>query len=151
MVSSNNEEGLERELLETCNALMGYVGCTLRRSAPVNHPTQFQVLRALCNRPHSLSELAELVSVRLPTMSRSVDAMERHNWIERFHVPDDRRTTYLRLSETGREALSETETMAEGRVAEVLSRVSDTSRLRVAIGELRDALRPYAGEVRENE
>lgn len=119
---------LSHLVLETFPRVMGYVGCSLRREAPVDQQQHFHVLRALREQDHSLSELAAVASVRLPTMSRTVDALSRRRWVERYHAEGDRRTLHVRITEEGRKSLTETENLAISRVSVLLEELEPNER-----------------------
>lgn len=142
---------LSHLVLETFPVVMGYVGRSLRREAPVDQQQHFHVLRSLRESEHSLSELAHVASVRLPTMSRTVDALARRDWVERYHAEGDRRTLHVRLTERGREALAQTEALAIRRVSALLEQLNAESRsaLGTALTELSDALRRLTEEQNE--
>jgi DNA-binding MarR family transcriptional regulator len=49
-----------------------------------------------------ITEVAELVSVDQPVVSRVIDQMERDGLVTRIADPDDRRVTLVQLTDTGR-------------------------------------------------
>lgn len=64
---------------------------------------QWRVLRALSEAGEiELSVLAKTVSLLLPSLSRIVPDLERRGLLERRRAVDDRRTTLVRLTRTGR-------------------------------------------------
>ena len=148
---SDNMAGLSHLVLETFPVVMGYVGCSLRREAPVDQQQHFHVLRSLRDSEHSLSELAQVASVRLPTMSRTVDALARRDWVERYHADGDRRTLHVRLTESGEKALAETEALAIRRVSALLEHLDSDSRsaLADALAKLSDVLQSVTEEQNE--
>jgi DNA-binding MarR family transcriptional regulator len=52
------------------------------------------------------SALAAIEKVRPQTMGQTLDALSRHEWIERNPHPTDRRQVLISLSPSGRKALS---------------------------------------------
>ncbi|MFP4329338.1 MAG: MarR family winged helix-turn-helix transcriptional regulator [Alkalispirochaetaceae bacterium] len=107
-------------LLESMPSVMGYVTSEIRRQGPVENPVHFRLLRTLRERSRSLHELAELHSVRLPTMSRTVTVMETKGWLTRVRSQSDRRSVVVSLTEAGREALSAVEDLAVSRTCGLL-------------------------------
>jgi DNA-binding MarR family transcriptional regulator len=122
------EELLEKTaytFLETLPAVMGHITCELRRKTEVDNPAHFWLLRTLRQGKKSLHELADLQSVRLPTMSRTVSVLENRQWVERRRSEEDRRTVYTHITEKGLQVLEEVEQMANTRVREMLSSIED--------------------------
>jgi DNA-binding MarR family transcriptional regulator len=112
-------------LLESLPSVMGYVTSELRRSAAVDNPVHFRLLRTLRRGSRTLHDLAELHSVRLPTMSRTVSVMEGHGWLRRRRSTEDRRTVFVELTPAGEEALGAVEEMAIRRASNLLNCLSD--------------------------
>jgi DNA-binding MarR family transcriptional regulator len=113
-------------LLETLPSVMGYVTSELRRNAPVDNPVHFRLLRTLRRGRRTLHELAELHSVRLPTMSRTVSVMEGRGWLDRERSTEDRRTVFVSLTPSGEESLEVVEKMAIDRASTLLNRLSES-------------------------
>jgi len=67
-----------------------------------------------------LSDLAEHLSVRLPTISKSIKLLVERGWVERYIPEDNRRQTIVRLTAEGRRALSGMKRRAEHHVAGLL-------------------------------
>ena len=51
----------------------------------------------------SLNELAEIMIIKQPTLSRIVEAMVEAGWLERIVVAEDRRAVRISLTTSGRE------------------------------------------------
>lgn len=56
-----------------------------------------------------VGELAAILGIKPPAASALVEALERASNIRREHDPDDRRISRIHLTDTGREALAESE------------------------------------------
>jgi DNA-binding MarR family transcriptional regulator len=66
-----------------------------------------QLLSAIAARePATLNDVAKAVARGAPAVSRSVDSLVRAGLVERTQDPNNRRRLALRLTETGRDALS---------------------------------------------
>jgi MarR family transcriptional regulator for hemolysin len=89
----------------------------------------------LRDRTLTIHELADAVSVRLPTMSRTIDTLCGKGWTERYHEPEDRRTVHVRIKEEGLLALEKTEDLARRTVLTILEGMSSE-----ALGELYSGL-----------
>lgn len=94
---------------------------------------QYSVLRALENQKRLISELAELLKVSRPTMSRIIDGLEgrrkttgpvkenlRPKLVERVDCLDDHRLVYARITDEGRAVLQKYHARAEGNVINIL-------------------------------
>ncbi len=112
-------------LLETLPTVMGYVSCELRRNSPIETPLHFRLLRVLRNGKRNLHELADIHSVRLPTMSRTISVLEKRGWISRSRSTEDRRTVFAMITDKGKCVLQEVEATAISRAAELLAEVDE--------------------------
>jgi DNA-binding MarR family transcriptional regulator len=66
-----------------------------------------QLLSAISSRePATLNDVAKAVARGAPAVSRSVDSLVRAGLVERTQDPNNRRRLALRLTESGREQLS---------------------------------------------
>jgi DNA-binding MarR family transcriptional regulator len=94
---------------------------------------QYSVLKALENQKRLISELAELLKVSRPTMSRIIDGLEgrrksfgpvkesqRPKLVERVDCLDDHRLVYARITEDGRAMLQKYHARAEDNVTNIL-------------------------------
>jgi DNA-binding MarR family transcriptional regulator len=63
---------------------------------------QFRALALLRQGPRKISEIAELLSIRLSAATSFVDRMETKRLVQRFHDPDDRRVVRCRLTALGK-------------------------------------------------
>ncbi len=94
-------------------------------------PTRMQtfVLRTILERgPFSVSELAELLNVSVPTASQLVNTMTEHGWLLTAVSPQDRRRHEVRLTEYGTQLLRERMQKRLGRVRRMLDRLSPEER-----------------------
>ncbi len=96
----------------------------LRTDANLTH-FEFTVLTVLSNSPDNtmkMSSLAATVEGSLSRLSQVVTRLERREWVERVPDTEDRRTTWARLTPTGREVV---ECVAPSHVATVRKLVID--------------------------
>lgn len=83
-----------------------------------------ELLRAVAaNEPATLNQVAAKVGRGAPAVSRAIDSLVRAGLVERAADPGNRRRLALRLSETGRSALSEPPS-ADASLAGRLSRLA---------------------------
>src|SRR5437773_309810 len=72
-----------RDILEIIPLVMRTVAAELRSAGEMPAPAHFGLLSILIARPRSLTELAALQGVSLPTMSNSISAMVERGWLRR--------------------------------------------------------------------
>ena len=113
-------------LLETLPSVMGYATSELRRNAPVDNPVHFRLLRTQRRGRRTLQDLAELHSVRLSTIPRTVSVMEGRGWLDRERSTEDRRTVFVSLTPSGEESIEVVKKMATDRASTLLSRLSQS-------------------------
>ena len=74
--------------------------------------------------PQTMSALADAEQVRPPTMSRTVDELERLGLAQRVARPGDRRVNEVRVTKKGRAVLEEGRRKRLARLVEALATVS---------------------------
>ena len=84
-----------RDILHIVPLVMRAVAAELRSAGEMPAPAQFGLLSILNQRPRSLTELAGLQGVTLPTMSSSISAMVERGWVRRGAPEDDRRVVMV--------------------------------------------------------
>jgi DNA-binding MarR family transcriptional regulator len=142
-----------REILKIIPLVMRTVAAELRSAGELPAPAHFGLLSLLSERPRTLSELASLQGVSLPTMSSSIGAMTDRGWVRRIAPADDRRVVTIEVTSTGRAALDRVARCAEAHLAEVLAPLDMPSRRRLTggLGVLRKVFAVSAtGEKRRN-
>jgi DNA-binding MarR family transcriptional regulator len=64
------------------------------------------MLAALEERPHSISQLAEVEALAQPTVTRMVERLEAQELVQRERLAGNRRIVHVEITATGREALA---------------------------------------------
>jgi len=113
--------------------------------------TEWRVLAALSGREGiAMTELAELVLFKQPTLTKAIDRMERAQLVQRRTPSDDRRRTLVYLTERGRRTSAplllrarQHDSSLDRALGEVQSR-----ELKSALHELIARLTPRPGETR---
>jgi DNA-binding MarR family transcriptional regulator len=123
-----------RELLEIMPLVMRTVAAELRATGELPAPAHFGLLMALSERARTLTELAAVRGVSLPTMSNSVTALAQRGWIRRSAPGKDRRSVLIDLTPSGRAALDRVGRIAETHLSEMLAPLDRTSRRRLVAG-----------------
>ena len=123
-----------RELLDIMPLVMRTVAAELRSAGELPAPAHFGLLTTLSERGRTLTELAALRGVSLPTMSNSVTALVHRGWIRRASGGRDRRMVGLEVTAAGRAVLERVGKCAEGHLAEVLAPLDSAARRRLIGG-----------------
>ena len=123
-----------RDVLEIIPLVMRTVAAELRAAGELPAPAHFGLLSVLSERSRTLTELAALQGVSLPTMSSSISAMAERGWVKRTSPEKDRRTMLIEVTGTGRAALERVARCAETHLAEVLAPLDAVSRRRLQSG-----------------
>jgi DNA-binding MarR family transcriptional regulator len=123
-----------RQLLEIMPLVMRTVAAELRASGELPGPAQVVTLSLLSEQPRTLSEMAALRGVSLPSMSNSVAALVQHGWVRRTAPPNDRRVVLLEVTQGGRTVLERVARSAESRIAQVLAPLEPPAQRRLQTG-----------------
>src|SRR5215470_8579521 len=94
-----------RDVLEIIPLVMRTVAAELRSAGELPAPAHFGLLSYLSEHPRTLTELAALQGVSLPTMSSSIAAMVERGWVKRNAPEEDKRVVMIEVTATGRAAL----------------------------------------------
>lgn len=140
-----------RDILHIVPLVMRAVAAELRSAGEMPAPAQFGLLSILNQRPRSLTELAGLQGVTLPTMSSSISAMVERGWVRRGAPEDDRRVVMVEVTAPGRAALDRVARAAETHLAEVLAPLDGPARRRLhaGLGILRKVFTPVSPAMAE--
>src|SRR4029079_18561184 len=123
-----------RDVLEIIPLVMRTVAAELRAGGEPPAPAPFGLLSVLSEQPRTLTELAALQGVSLPTMSSSITAMADRGWVKRSGGEGDRRTLQIDVTANGRAALERVARCAESHLSEVLAPLDAASRRRLQDG-----------------
>jgi len=113
---------------------MRTVAAELRAAGELTAPAHFGLLSILIARPRTLSELAALQGVSLPTMSNSITAMVQRGWVRRTAPVRDRRVMIVEVTPIGRAALERVRRCAEAHLADALAPLDAPARRRLLAG-----------------
>jgi len=131
---SDNITVLAQEILQIIPQIMRMLAAELRRSGQAMTPGNFQLMFMLLEGSSSLSDLAELQNVSLPTMSRTVSRLVKIGWIKRRTDPNDRRVTLIVLTDDGRKRLMEMSALAQDTLTKALESTSTADRQLLSAG-----------------
>jgi DNA-binding MarR family transcriptional regulator len=123
-----------RDILQIVPLVMRTVAAELRAAGELPAPAHFGLLSILSERPRTLTELASIQGVSLPTMSNSISAMVDRGWVRRTPPGTDRRVVIIEVTVAGRGALERVAKAAETHLAEAVADLDVTSRRRLHNG-----------------
>lgn len=133
-MTRQHARGSAREILKIIPLVMRTVAAELRSAGELPVPAHYGVLMMLSAQPRTLTELAGLQGVSLPTMSNSISAMVHHGWVRRTAPAADRRLVVIEATAAGRAALERVGRAAEGHLADLLTPLDTASRHRLQAG-----------------
>ncbi len=131
---------IARAVLKTVPLVMRTIAAEFRATGELSAPAHFGLLSILKDQPRTLTELASLQGVSLPTMSNSMSSMVQRGWVKRTAPLADRRVVILEVTPAGRAALDRVGQWAETHLAAVLLPLSSTAarRLQGGLGILQE-------------
>jgi len=126
--------GTAREILRIVPLVMRTVAAELRASGELPAPAHFHLLSMLSQQPRTLTELAALLGVSLPTMSNSVSALVQRGWVRRTAPTRDRRVVIIEVTPAGKATVDRVGRSAETHLAEALRPLDGAARHRLQAG-----------------
>lgn len=128
-----------REILKIIPLVMRTVAAELRAAGEMPAPAHFGLLTILGTQPRTLTELALLQGVSLPTMSNSISTLVQRGWVKRSSPGKDRRVVLIEITALGKATVERVGKAAEAHLAEMLAVLEPASsrRLRAGLGVLR--------------
>ena len=106
----------------------------MRQTNPLFASAHFHSLWVLEHQTLTLSELAELQSVSLPTMSNTVTILEERGWVKRVRSKADRRKVTVEITPAGLAMLEQTRQHMKAHVSQIISAISGEDRAAVSQG-----------------
>jgi len=123
-----------RETARTIPRIMGSLAAGFREAGTAIHPSQLRLLMMMHGGAVTPSDLADRMEVSLPTISKSLDGLERRGLVERTPDPTDRRRVLLVMTADGRSAMSESFDAGIAQLETALSSASDEELDRIEAG-----------------
>lgn len=123
-----------RDILKIIPLVMRTVAAELRAAGELPAPAHFGLLTILGAQPRTLSELALLQGVSLPTMSNSISTLVQRGWAKRSSPARDRRVVLIEVTPHGRATLERVSRAAEAHLSEMLTTLDPVSRRRLQAG-----------------
>ncbi len=127
---------IARMTLDIIPLVMRVMSGEMRSTDWAMNPGQMPVMGALIQRPHTLKNLAERLSVSAPSMSATVSSLEARGWLTRERDAHDRRIVWIALTEEGQRAYDDSQRQVAERIARLLEPLSPEERDQLA-GSLR--------------
>jgi DNA-binding MarR family transcriptional regulator len=113
---------------------MRVVAADVLRSGLDIEPIYIHLLRILSRGDLSLGELADLLSVSAPTMSKTISTLEGRGWVDRQRSDEDRRVVRVGLTAEGQTMLGRAHEYMVARISEAMATLSAEERERLAAG-----------------
>jgi len=115
---------------------MRNVAAELRAAGELPAPAHFGLLTVLAAqpRPLTLTELAAMQGVSLPTMSNSITALVGRGWVRRTIGANDRRQARIEVTPKGRDTVGRVGRSAEVHMAERLAGLDEATRRQLQDG-----------------
>ena len=126
--------GVAELFLRVVPQVMRVVAADFRRSGLEIEPIYIHLLGFLSQQDRSLGELADVLSVSAPTMSKTISTLEARRWVQRTRSERDGRIVLVALTPEGQSILRRATDYMVSRIAEVLGPLSDEERERLSSG-----------------
>jgi DNA-binding MarR family transcriptional regulator len=123
-----------REILKIIPLVMRTVAAELRSAGEMPAPAHFGLLTVLGHQPRTLTELALLQGVSLPTMSNSISTLVQRGWVKRSSPARDRRVVLIEVTPLGKATVERVGKAAEAHLGEMLIGLDPPSRRRLQAG-----------------
>ena len=106
--------------------------------------TQMLILFALHSREHlNMSQIAAYIASSKEQTTRAVAPLVKQGYVSRFHMGDNRRKVYIRLTEQGRSFIEEEQRLVKDRLSNKFNLLSqeDQDTFHQAVGDILQILR----------
>ena len=143
-----NSRQLADQVLRTIPLVTRKVAADLRKSAPDMKLAHIGLLTMIAQKPHTLSELADLHAASMPTMSKTITTIENLGWVARIRSNSDRRIVMIETTHAGRAALRRVHELAIAPIEEALDSLTIPQRQKLSAGLtiLRETLANFSFE-----
>ncbi|MGJ3238442.1 MAG: MarR family winged helix-turn-helix transcriptional regulator [Anaerolineae bacterium] len=88
-------------------------------------PVHFHVLNRVDYQPHTLTELADAMSVSAASLSRTITVLEERGWVLRERSETDRRVVQIGITDDGHQILADIERRTEDFLTDTLGQLSE--------------------------
>lgn len=132
--NSSTRHEIARRTLDIIPLIMRVMSAEIRHAHSTVLPGHLPLLGMLRYRQHTLSELADRMSVSPSTMSNTVNALEERGWVARTRDQHDRRVVWVAITEAGLAILAQVNGGVAERLTALLSKLSDEEAAAVADG-----------------
>ena len=123
-----------RDILKIIPLVMRTVAAELRAAGEMPAPAHFGLLTMLGSQPRTLTALAQLQGVSLPTMSNSISTLVDKGWVTRTSPAGDRRVAIIEVTPLGQATVARVGKAAEAHLAEKLAVLDAPARRRLQAG-----------------
>jgi DNA-binding MarR family transcriptional regulator len=136
---------IARKTVQLVPFVMRVMSAELRDRDENVHASHLAVMGALVYRPHTASELAQIMSSSLSTMTSIVNTMEARGWVVRTRSETDRRVVWIELTSAGHDLVQRSMHETAERIAEILGELPPDQRmiLNDGLSVMADAFEAY--------
>lgn len=128
--SNNNVSAV---LMDVVPLIMNHLRAETRRQLSLSMPQLRTLLFLYHHENTSLSEVADYVGLKLPSMSKTVNSLVVRKLVTRGSSPRDRRCIRLKLSSSGLGELMRTRQHIEARLSETLVALTPEQQAEIAV------------------
>ncbi len=133
-MTDSQRERVARRTARTVPWVMGTLAAGMREQGEGLHPSQLKLLMTMHHGGVTPSELAERMEVSLPTISKTLDVLERRGLVERTADEADRRRVRLSMTDEGRATLGSVFEAGIGQLSDALSSATPEELVRIEEG-----------------
>lgn len=139
---TSQRERVARQTARTVPWVMGTLAAGMREQGEGLHPSQLKLLMTMHHAPATPSELARRMEVSMPTISKTLDVLERRGLVERAADEADRRRVHLTMTRSGRATLRRVLDSGIDQLSEILSSATpeELDRIEQGMDSLSDVL-----------
>lgn len=112
--------GVADLFLQVIPQVMRVMAAEIRKSGLDIEPIYISLLGCLAQGDRSLGDLASVVCVSPPTMSKTISTLEGRDWVRRQRSEGDRRVVLVSLTPDGRSVLRQAQDYMVDRIADTL-------------------------------
>jgi DNA-binding MarR family transcriptional regulator len=126
--------GVAELFLRVVPQVMRVVAADVRKSGLEIEPIYIHLLGCLSLQERSLGQLADVLSVSAPTMSKTISTLEARRWVQRKRSERDGRIVLVALTPEGQSVLRRAKEYMVSRIAEALGSLSGEERETLSSG-----------------
>ncbi|MDZ4770832.1 MAG: MarR family transcriptional regulator [Chloroflexota bacterium] len=124
-MADSNRQAIAKRTLDIIPLIMRVMSAEMRQTQHGIQPGHLALLGILRCRTHTLSDLADRLSVSPPTMSNTINALEERGWVQRRRSEVDRRVVWVEITDAGTAMMEKVNSDVEARLTTLLTALDD--------------------------